>query len=130
MHGRKERLSPGRPNRALPPQRIDQLIHLVDEVLHLRLVVAAIGPLAEGAHAVAVVARLLEGIRDVAATCAAVACCWMSALSEVSCERISALEAGELFAGLVGSKGMAFQKTRGLGDWEMRRHFQRPLRER
>lgn len=47
-----------------PPQRIDQLIHFVDEVLHLRLVVAAIGPLAEVAHAVAVVARLLERIRD------------------------------------------------------------------
>jgi hypothetical protein len=27
----------------LPPQRVDQLIHLVDEVLHLALVVAAIG---------------------------------------------------------------------------------------
>jgi hypothetical protein len=35
-----------------------------------------------------------------------VARCWMSALSEVSWLRISALEAGELFAGLVGSKGM------------------------
>jgi hypothetical protein len=30
----------------------------------------------------------------------------MSALSEVSWLRISALEAGELLAGLVGSKGM------------------------
>jgi hypothetical protein len=32
--------------------------------------------------------------------------CWMSAVSDVSWLRISADEFGELFAGLVGSKGM------------------------
>jgi hypothetical protein len=36
----------------------------------------------------------------------------MSALREVSCERISALDAGELFAGLVGSKGMIARRLR------------------
>jgi hypothetical protein len=46
----------------------------------------------------------------------------MSALSEVSCERISALEAGELFAGLVGSKGIVlaglkFDKRMGTREW-------------
>jgi hypothetical protein len=51
-------------------------------------------------------------------------------LSEVSWLRISALEAGELFAGFVGSKGMAVQKTMRLGDLERRRHCQRPMRER
>ena len=32
----------------LPPQRIDQLIQLVQHVLHLRLVLAAVGALARG----------------------------------------------------------------------------------
>jgi hypothetical protein len=50
--------------RLLPSQRVDQLIHLVDQILHLTLVVAAIGPLAERADAVAVVARLLERVGD------------------------------------------------------------------
>ena len=48
----------------LPPQRVDQLIHLVDEVLHLTLVVAAVGSDAQCADTFAVVARLGQGIRD------------------------------------------------------------------
>ena len=48
----------------LPPQRVDQFIHLVDEVLHLTLVVASIGTHSQRANAVAVVARLGQGIRD------------------------------------------------------------------
>jgi hypothetical protein len=47
-----------------PPQRIDQLIQLVQHILHLTLVVAAIGPLAHRAHAIGVVAGLSQSIRD------------------------------------------------------------------
>jgi hypothetical protein len=43
----------------LPPQCVDQLIHLVDEVLHLILVVAAVGLWAECAYSVPVVAIVL-----------------------------------------------------------------------
>ena len=52
------------PHGESPPQCIDQLIHLVDQILHLGLVVAAVCPLAERADAVAVVAGLGQGIGD------------------------------------------------------------------
>ncbi len=41
-------------------QRIDQLVQLVQHVLHLRRVVAAIGSLAQRAHAIRVVARAVD----------------------------------------------------------------------
>ena len=44
-----------------PSQRIDQLIHLVDQALHLTRVVAAISSLAELVHAVAIGARAVDG---------------------------------------------------------------------
>lgn len=47
-----------------PSQRVDQLIHFVDEVLHLSLIVAAIGPLAEVAHVVRVVAALAQVVEQ------------------------------------------------------------------
>jgi hypothetical protein len=43
---------------------MDPLVHLVDEILHLTLVVAAIGTHAQRADAVAFGARLGQGIRD------------------------------------------------------------------
>ena len=43
---------------------MDQLSHLVDEILHLSLVLAAVGALSERADVVAVVARLGQGIRE------------------------------------------------------------------
>lgn len=52
------------PKPHLPPQRVDQLIELVQHILHLSLVVTAIGTLAQRADAIAVVARLGQGIRD------------------------------------------------------------------
>lgn len=45
-------------------QRIDQLIHLIDQILYLTLVVVAIGSLAKVTNAVGIGARLTHYIRD------------------------------------------------------------------
>jgi len=54
------------PQPTSPPQRMDKLMHLADEVLHLAQVVAAIGshPQLADADAVAVVAGAKQGIGD------------------------------------------------------------------
>ena len=56
------------PSDHLPTQRIDQLINLIGHVLHLVLVVAAAGTLAQRAQAVGVVARAVDGTVELSLT--------------------------------------------------------------
>jgi hypothetical protein len=46
----------------LPSERLDQLIEFVEHILHFPLAVVGFGGLAQGVHAVAVVARPLDGV--------------------------------------------------------------------
>ena len=49
---------------ASTPRRVDELIHLVDQILHLLLVVVTIRAHAQRAHAIGVVARAAHGTRN------------------------------------------------------------------